>query len=116
MFDRFPEPLPDALHAVMARFRSDPRPHKIDLGVGVYRDDSGVSPIMGAVRQAETELAREGDSKAYQALAGDHQFIDAMTSLIEPMLICFLGVIVGGIVIAMFLPIFKLNDVVSGAK
>jgi aromatic-amino-acid transaminase len=82
MFDRFPEPLPDALHAVMARFRSDPRPHKIDLGVGVYRDDSGVSPIMGAVRQAETELAREGDSKAYQALAGDHQFIDAMTSLI----------------------------------
>jgi type IV pilus assembly protein PilC len=42
--------------------------------------------------------------------------LDAMTSLIEPMLICFLGVIVGGIVIAMFLPIFKLNEVVSQAK
>jgi type IV pilus assembly protein PilC len=39
--------------------------------------------------------------------------LDAMTSLIEPMLIVFLGVIVGGIVIAMFLPIFKLNEVVS---
>jgi len=39
--------------------------------------------------------------------------LDALTSLIEPMLIVFLGVIVGGIVIAMFLPIFKLNDVVS---
>ena len=35
MFDRFAEPLADPLHAVMARFRSDPRPDKVDLGVGV---------------------------------------------------------------------------------
>jgi type IV pilus assembly protein PilC len=42
--------------------------------------------------------------------------LDALTSLIEPLLIVFLGVIVGGIVIAMFLPIFKLSDVVSGQK
>ncbi|MCX6968056.1 MAG: type II secretion system F family protein [Verrucomicrobia bacterium] len=41
--------------------------------------------------------------------------LDALTSLIEPFLIVFLGVVVGGIVIAMFLPIFKLNDIVSGA-
>jgi type IV pilus assembly protein PilC len=39
--------------------------------------------------------------------------LDALTSLIEPILIVVLGVIVGGIVIAMFLPIFKMNDVVS---
>ena len=82
MFDRFPEPVPDMLHSVMARYRADPRPEKIDLGVGVYRDDSGVSPIMAAVHEAETRLASEGDTKAYQALAGDHAFIDAMTSLI----------------------------------
>ncbi len=42
--------------------------------------------------------------------------LSALTSLMEPFLIVFLGVIVGGIVIAMFLPIFKLNDVVSGSK
>jgi len=42
--------------------------------------------------------------------------LDALTSLIEPLLIVVLGVIVGGIVIAMFLPIFKLNDVVSGTN
>ena len=42
--------------------------------------------------------------------------LNALTSLIEPMLIVVLGVIVGGIVIAMFLPIFKLNDVVSSSK
>jgi type IV pilus assembly protein PilC len=40
----------------------------------------------------------------------------ALTSLLEPMLIVVLGVIVGGIVIAMFLPIFKMNDIVSGSK
>jgi type IV pilus assembly protein PilC len=40
--------------------------------------------------------------------------LDALTSLIEPILICVLGVIVGSIVIALFLPIFKLSDVVSG--
>lgn len=42
--------------------------------------------------------------------------LDALTSLIEPLLIVFLGVIVGGIVIAMFLPIFKLNEIVSQTK
>jgi len=40
--------------------------------------------------------------------------LDALTSLLEPFLICFLGVVVGGIVIAMFLPIFRLNEVVAG--
>ena len=42
--------------------------------------------------------------------------LSALTSLLEPLLIVFLGVIVGGIVIAMFLPIFKLSDIVSGNK
>ncbi|MDP9291099.1 MAG: type II secretion system F family protein [Verrucomicrobiota bacterium] len=42
--------------------------------------------------------------------------LNSLTSLIEPILICVLGVIVGGIVIAMFLPIFKLNEIVSQAK
>jgi type IV pilus assembly protein PilC len=42
--------------------------------------------------------------------------LDGLTSLIEPLLIVFLGVVVGGIVICMFLPIFKLSDLVSGNK
>jgi type IV pilus assembly protein PilC len=40
--------------------------------------------------------------------------LSGLTSLIEPLLIVFLGVVVGGIVICMFLPIFKLGDLVSG--
>ncbi len=42
--------------------------------------------------------------------------LSGLTSLIEPLLIVFLGVVVGGIVICMFLPIFKLSDLVSGRK
>lgn len=82
MFDRFQEAPADALHAVMARFRADPRPHKMDLGVGVYRDDSGASPVMRAVKEAEAALVSEEDSKAYQALAGDGAFIEAMTEFV----------------------------------
>lgn len=82
MFDRFPEPVADPLHAVMARCRADERPDKMDLGVGVYRDDRGASPVMKAVREAELWLAETGDTKAYQALAGDHELIDAMMSLV----------------------------------
>ncbi|MFN2381286.1 MAG: type II secretion system F family protein, partial [Guyparkeria sp.] len=38
--------------------------------------------------------------------------VDAMSSLLEPMIMAFLGVVVGGLVIAMYLPIFKLGAVV----
>jgi aspartate/tyrosine/aromatic aminotransferase len=82
MFDRIDEPAADALHGVMAKYRADPRPHKIDLGVGVYRDESGHSPVMRAVKEAEEALAREEDSKAYQALHGDAAFVEAMTGLV----------------------------------
>lgn len=82
MFSRFPEPSADPLHAVMARFREDERSGKIDLGVGVYRDETGVSPVMRAVKEAEAAIVEEEGTKAYQALAGDHAFIEAMTSMI----------------------------------
>ncbi len=82
MFDRLAEPSGDALHEVMARFRADPRPHKVDLGVGVYRDETGASPVMAAVREAERLRIERQDTKAYQALAGDHLFIGAMTDLV----------------------------------
>ena len=42
--------------------------------------------------------------------------LSGLTALIEPILIVFLGVVVGGMVICMFLPIFKLSDLVSGRK
>lgn len=82
MFDRITEPSADALHGVMARYRADTRPHRIDLGVGVYRDETGHSPVMRAVKQAEADLVEREDSKAYQALHGDDRFLEAMTELV----------------------------------
>lgn len=82
MFDRITEPSADALHAVMAKYRADPRQHKVDLGVGVYRDETGHSPVMRAVKEAEAALLRDEDSKAYQALHGDDLFLEAMTGLV----------------------------------
>ncbi|MDT9598669.1 aromatic amino acid transaminase [Sphingosinicella rhizophila] len=83
MFENLAAPAPDALHAVMDRYRADTRPHKIDLGVGVFRDENGTSPIMKAVREAELALAQEkGGTKAYLPLAGDPLFRDCMRKLI----------------------------------
>lgn len=82
MFDRIEQPAADALHGVMAKFRADDRPHKMDLGVGVYRDETGRSPVMRAVKRAEAALAREEDSKAYLGLHGDERFLEAMTDLV----------------------------------
>ena len=74
----------DALHGVMEAHAADKRPYRLDLGVGVYRDESGHSPIMRAVQAAERELAAEGGSKAYLPLRGFPPFIDQMTALLFP--------------------------------
>ena len=51
------EPLPpDSILGLMADFRADPRPEKIDLGVGVYKDENGATPVLEAVKQALEEL------------------------------------------------------------
>ncbi|MBA3677621.1 MAG: aspartate/tyrosine/aromatic aminotransferase [Sphingosinicella sp.] len=82
MFDQIQQPPSDALHGVMEKLRADSRPYKVDLGVGVYRDASGHSPVMRAVKEAEAILIEREDSKAYQSLHGDEVFLEAMTELV----------------------------------
>ncbi|WP_127114712.1 aromatic amino acid transaminase [Shimia sediminis] len=72
----------DKILALMAMYREDPRPTKIDLGVGVYKNAEGVTPVMRAVKEAERRLVEEQTSKAYVALAGDPAYSDAMIGLI----------------------------------
>lgn len=67
---------------LMQRFRDDPRPHKIDLGVGLYRTEQGTTPVMRAVKAAENQLWQTEDSKSYVQLAGGAEFTDAMTGLL----------------------------------
>jgi aromatic-amino-acid transaminase len=63
-------------------FNADSRSGKIDLGVGVYKDDSGNTPIMRAVKKAEARLHKEQTTKVYTALAGSELFRDQMRDLV----------------------------------
>jgi aspartate aminotransferase len=72
----------DKILALMAAYKEDPRDTKVDLGVGVYKDASGNTPVMRAVKAAERRLVDEQTSKAYVGLAGDPAFSDAMIDLV----------------------------------
>lgn len=73
---------PDKILALVAAYKQDPRDAKIDLGVGVYKDASGLTPVMRAVKAAERQLVEEQDTKVYTGLAGDPAFADALSSLV----------------------------------
>jgi aspartate aminotransferase len=76
-----PQP-PDKILALMAEFRADPRPGKIDLGVGVYRTPEGVTPVMRAIKAAEKALWDSETTKSYTGVAGEPAFHAAMAGLI----------------------------------
>ena len=82
MFQQF-EPTPeDPIIKLIGLCRADPREHKIDVGVGVFKDANGHTPIMRAVKQAEAALHQQQQSKAYVGLAGDEKFNAAMAGLV----------------------------------
>ena len=64
----------DSLLKLIALANADPRPDKIDVGVGVYRDGQGRTPVMRAVKAAEKKLWETQDSKSYLGGAGDTVF------------------------------------------
>ncbi len=72
----------DKILALMQLYKDDPRPAKIDLGVGVYKNAQGVTPVMRAVKAAEQKIWQEQESKSYVALAGDPAYSDAMIDLV----------------------------------
>ena len=73
----------DSLLALIALANADTRPEKIDVGVGVYKDGSGKTPVMRSVKAAEKLLWERQDSKAYLGGAGDIVF----PKLIAPILL-----------------------------
>lgn len=83
MFDRPVEGLfsaltaqaPDPLLSLITLYRDDPRAEKIDLGVGVYRDEDGHTPIMRAMKAAEQTLVDEQPTKSYLGPEGDAGFV-----------------------------------------
>ena len=72
----------DKIMALMAAYRADPRDNKIDLGVGVYKDAKGVTPVMRAIKAAEQQLWEAEQTKAYTGLAGDPAYGRALSGLV----------------------------------
>lgn len=72
----------DKILALISMYRDDPRPMKIDLGVGVYKDPTGLTPVMRAVKAAEKTLWEAETTKTYTGLAGEPAYNAAMVGLI----------------------------------
>jgi aspartate aminotransferase len=73
---------PDAILRLMAQFRADPSSQKVDLGVGVFRDLAGHTPILDCVRRAERTVLEAQSTKSYVAAAGRAEFNEAVEALV----------------------------------
>jgi aromatic-amino-acid transaminase len=80
LLDRLAPQAPDPLLALIGLFAADPRPGKIDVGVGVFRDGAGNTPILKCVKIAEQTLLDTQTTKAYLGSQGDERFV----ALIRP--------------------------------
>jgi len=82
MFERLDRLPDDPILGLMAAFRADEHPKKVDLGVGVYRDDQGQTPIVEAVRRAERAVLERQNTKTYVAPVGNAVFNKAVEQLV----------------------------------
>ncbi len=77
------KPLPtDPILGLMAAYKQDTNPNKIDLGVGVYKDEQGNTPVLKAVKKAEAFRLENETTKSYIGLAGNLDFCQKMETLL----------------------------------
>jgi aspartate/tyrosine/aromatic aminotransferase len=72
----------DSILGLMAKYRADSSPSKVDLGVGVYRDLTGNTPVLECVREAERQILAAQSTKSYVAPAGRAEFNSAVEELV----------------------------------
>ncbi len=82
MFETLKQLPQDPILQLMQTFRDDTRPDKVDLGIGVYKDDAGKTPIMASVHEAERRLLEGETTKSYVGPAGSAGFNESMARLI----------------------------------
>ncbi|MFI1655218.1 aromatic amino acid transaminase [Streptomyces sp. NPDC020472] len=82
MLELLPAPPADPLWDLTAEYAADPRPERLDLVLGVYRDHTGITPVMAAVKEAEMRLAERSGSKEYLGLSGNTAFNRAMLTTV----------------------------------
>jgi aspartate/tyrosine/aromatic aminotransferase len=82
MFEALKPQVPDQILQLIQMYKDDPRAGKIDLGVGVYKDATGLTPVMRAVKAAEKQLWETEVTKTYTGLAGEPAFNLAASKMI----------------------------------
>lgn len=82
MFESVSTAPPDAILGLADAFRADPNPAKINLSVGSYKDETGITPIMQCVKRAEERLLREERSKDYMSIQGSAAYGQAVQELL----------------------------------
>jgi aspartate aminotransferase len=82
LFQELKQLSPDSILGLMAQYRADTSPIKVDLGVGVYRDLSGNTPVLACVRQAEQSVLAAQSTKSYVAAAGREEFNAAVEEMV----------------------------------
>jgi len=82
MFETVEMAPPDPILGLSEAFRADPNPDKINLGVGVYKDASGNTPVLQAVKQAERRILEQETSKGYLPIDGAAEFARLMQELL----------------------------------
>lgn len=78
MFERLEMAPPDAILGLTEAFKKDPRPEKINLGVGVYKDADNQTPVLKSVKAAERRLLDTETTKNYMPITGDPAYADAV--------------------------------------
>jgi aspartate aminotransferase len=82
LFQQLDRLVSDSILGLMAKYRADPSKDKVDLGVGVFRDLSGNTPILDCVRRAEKEVLAAQTTKSYVSAAGREEFNTAVEELV----------------------------------
>lgn len=82
MFESILETPPDPILGLGEAFRADPRTDKVNLTVGVYQDNTGGTPVLATVKEAERRLLANEHSKGYLGIAGDSGFNEAAAALL----------------------------------
>lgn len=82
LFSELDELAPDVILGIAQAFRADSSPLKVDLGIGIYKDDHGHSPVLPSVKAAEKWLLDHQNSKSYLSSAGNSEFNAAIAELL----------------------------------
>ncbi len=82
MFEQFTPAPPDAILGLTEAFKTDPNPKKVNLGVGVYKDAQGRTPILASVKEAETRMLQNEKTKSYLGIDGSPEYAAAVQALL----------------------------------